>query len=430
MSAIRHQPALYRIVVSHYLVAAIFFLALTIMFMFSINEIAGHYFQPKILALTHTAALGWGTLIIFGALYQLLPVILETPLYSIRLCWGSFLLLVPGIMLLICAFWFFDPGLMMQVAGILVLSGILLFNLNVLLTLKNKQQTTIFQEFIVTSCMWLALTAVLGLLLVFNFRFSFLPQDHLAFLRLHAHMGIAGWFLMLIIGVSAKLIPMFLVSKYQQTALLSAAYYLINAALLLFLIDGYFFGINFRTNLILLIGVAGLCTYLVYVYRCFVSRIRKDVDLAMVQTLFSFVLLAASIGVLPFLFHYHLKQNPLATNLSVLYGILIFIGWISALIIGQTFKTLPFIVWVKHYEHLTGKVKTPMPADLNSNLLLAIQCMAFLLFLITFISGFVFSSGMMKYIGASCLVITALCYCLHIAHLLLHQTKTQHYDRI
>jgi len=311
-----------------------------------------------------------------------------------------------------------------------VLSGIILFNLNVFFTLKNKEQTTIFQEFIVTSCMWLTLTAVLGLLLVFNFRFSFLPLDHLAFLRLHAHMGIAGWFLMLIIGVSSKLIPMFLVAKYQKTSLLSYSYYLINAALLLFLIDGYFNGINVKTNLILLIGVAGICTYLFYVYQCFVSRIRKDVDLAMVQTLFSFVFLAGSILVLPLIFHYHLKQNPLATNLSVLYGILIFIGWISALILGQTFKTLPFIVWVKHYEHLTGKVKTPMPADLNSNTLFVMQCTAFLAFLITFISGFVFSSWILKCAGAGCLVFTALCYCTQIAHLLLHKTKTQHYDQI
>jgi len=430
MSAIRHQPALYRIVVSHYLLAAIFFLTLTIMFMFSLKEISGHYFQPRILALTHTAALGWGTMIIFGALNQLLPVILETPMYSIRLCWASLILFVPGIVLLICAFWHFDPGLMMQVAGVLVLSGIVLFNLNVFFTLKSKQQATIFQEFIVTSCMWLTLTALLGLLLVFNFRFSFLPVDHLVFLRLHAHMGIAGWFLMLIVGVSAKLIPMFLVSKYHETSLLSYSYYLINVALLLFLVDGYFNGINWKTNVILLIGVAGICTYLMYVYRCFVSRIRKDVDLSMVQTLFSVILLAGCILLLPFIFHYHLKQNPLATNLSVLYGILIFIGWISAMILGQTFKTLPFIVWVKHYEHVTGKVKTPLPADLNSNFLLVVQFTAFLVFLLTFVSGFVFSSWILKYVGAGSLVITALCYCIHVAHLLLHKTKTQHYDHI
>ncbi len=430
MSAIKHHPVLYKIVISHYLVAAIFFLALSIMFVFSINDLSGHYFQPKILALTHTAALGWGTLIIFGALYQLLPVILEKPLYSLSLCWVSFGFLVPGTILLIGAFWFFTPGFIMQLAGVLVLSGIVIFTLNVLLTIRNQKVNTIFQEFIITSCMWLALTAVLGLLLVFNFKFLFLPQDHLAFLRLHAHLGIVGWFLMLVVGVSSKLIPMFLVSKYMKTELLSRTYYLINAALLLFLLDTYFYGINLKTNLILLIGVSGICIYLFYIYKCFISRIRRHVDFAMVQTLFSFALLAGSVVVLPFIFHYHLKQSPLAINLSVLYGILIFIGWISALILGQTFKTLPFIIWVKHYEHLTGKVKTPLPADLHSNLMLIIQYLAFLFFIITFICGFLFSSMVMKYVGASCLVITALSFCLHIAYLLFHKTKITCYDKI
>lgn len=430
MSALKHQSALYRIVISHYLLAAMFFLALTIMFILSLKELSGHYFQPKVLALTHTAALGWGTMIVFGALYQLLPVILETSLYSMRLCWWSLAFFVPGIAMLIGAFWHFDPGLLMQAGGTLTLTGIFLFNVNVFLTVKQKQQTTIFQEFIVTSCMWLGLTAVVGLVLVFNFRFAFIPADHLVFLRLHAHMGIAGWFLLLIIGVSGKLIPMFLVSKYQNTSLLSYSYYLINAALLLFLADGFFNGINVKTNFILFIAVMGICTYLLYVYRCFTSRIRKDVDLAMVQTLFSVIMLAASIIILPFIFHHHLKSNPLATNLSVLYGILIFIGWISALILGQTFKTLPFIVWLKHYEHLTGSVKTPLPADLNNNILHAVQFAAFLAFLLTFITGFLFSSWTLQYLGGGFLLITACCYCFQVGQLLLHKTKTQPYDQI
>jgi hypothetical protein len=430
MSVLKHQSALYRVVISHYLLAALFFLVLTIMFILSLKELSGHYFQPKVLALTHTAALGWGTMIIFGALYQLLPVILETSLYSLRLCWWSLAFFIPGIIMLICAFWHFDPGLLMQAAGTLTLIGIVLFNVNVFLTMKQKVQTTIFQELIVTSCMWLGVTAVVGLVLVFNFTFAFIPADHLMFLRLHAHMGIAGWFLLLIIGVSAKLIPMFLVSKYQNTTLLSYSYYLINAALLLFLVDGFFNGINVKTNLILFVAVMGICTYLLYVYRCFMSRIRKDVDLAMLQTLFSVILLAASILVLPFIFHYHLKNNPIATNLSVLYGILIFIGWISALILGQTFKTLPFIVWLKHYEHLTGRVKTPLPADLNSKILHSVQFGSFLAFLFSFISGFIFSSFTLQYVGGGFLLLTACCYCLQVGQLLLHKTKTQPYDQI
>lgn len=430
MSAIVHSRPLYKIVIAHYLIAGIFFFSLTIMLLFAVESLAGHYFQPKILAITHTAALGWGTMIIFGALYQLLPVILETGLYSTRLSWFSFAFLVPGIMLLVCCFWFFEPGLFMQIASLLILTGILFFNVNVFFTLRHKKQESIFQEFIVTSCLWLTLTTVLGTLMVFNFRYPFLEKEHLHYLRLHAHMGIAGWFLMLIIGVSAKLVPMFLVSKYQKKHLLALSYYLINAALLSFLVSGYLHGMGYGTYIIAALGAAGVSFYLTYLYKCFRFRIRKEIDLPMVKTLFSFVFLAFGIVVLPFIIYYHLKHDPFTVNLSVIYGLLIFMGWISALALGQTFKTLPFIVWIKHYEHLTGKFKTPVPADLLNHSLLHVQFWAFILFVGAFTSGFLLDSRILKFTGASSLVITALTYCLHIVSLLLHKTKTEAYDHI
>lgn len=429
MSTVKAQNDLYRITICHYLIAALFFLALTVMFLFSTEAISGHYFQPKILALTHIAALGWGTMIIFGTLYQLLPFVLETSLYSIRLSWLSLTFFVPGVILLVYCFWVFNPGLNMQIASLLIFVAVVIFNLNVFLTVRGTKQKSIVTEFMLTSCIWLSLTVLLGGMMVFNFTFSFLPKDHLQFLRLHAHMGIAGWFLMLIIGVSAKLLPMFLVSKYQKTHLLSYSYYFINAALLLFVLDGYFYGINFKTYVISFLGVLGICFYMAYVYQCVITRIRTDLDLPMLQTLLSFILLALAILTLPFVLYYHLKHNVLATNLSVFYGILIFMGWISSLILGQTFKILPYVVWLKCYEHLTGKVKTPLPADLIRNSLLYLQSAAFLVFLVTFISGFLFSSDILKYIAAGSLLLTALCYGIHVICLLLHPIKTENYEQ-
>jgi hypothetical protein len=176
------------------------------------------------------------------------------------------------------------------------------------------------------------------------------------------------------------------------------------------------------------LGVLGICFYLAFVYQCVTTRIRANIDLPMVQTLGSFVLLGLAILTLPFLLYYHLKQHPLATNLSVFYGVLIFMGWISSLISGQTFKILPYIVWLKCYEHLTGKVKTPMPADLINNSLLNLQFVAFLVFLLSFMTGFLLSSDILKYLAAGSLLLMALCYSIHVLCLLLHPIKTEKYE--
>jgi hypothetical protein len=37
------------------------------------TELSGHYYHPRVLALTHTVTLGWITLAIMGASYQLIP---------------------------------------------------------------------------------------------------------------------------------------------------------------------------------------------------------------------------------------------------------------------------------------------------------------------------------------------------------------------
>jgi hypothetical protein len=48
-------------------------------------DLAGHYYHPRPLALTHTVTLGWVTLAIMRASYQLIPIVLERPVWSERL---------------------------------------------------------------------------------------------------------------------------------------------------------------------------------------------------------------------------------------------------------------------------------------------------------------------------------------------------------
>jgi hypothetical protein len=423
MNAIKQNPGLYRIVVTHYLVAALCFFALPVMMLFSVPAFTGHYFHPQLLAITHMAALGWATMMIFGASYQLIPVVLETELYSRKLAWISFALFLPGMLALVYSFWVFIPGIHMQCGALLLLTAFILFTINVYLTAKSKKQQTIQEDFIFSACLCLCFTAALGTAIVFNFTIPIFPQDQLHFLKIHAHLGIIGWFLLMTIGVSSKLVPMFLVSSYQKTKLLSFSYYLIVSALVLFLVDAYFSGISYRTYIIALMGVAGVCCYLFFILKCMLTRMRRKIDVPMMSTFFSFILLTAAIIIIPFIIYFHLKNNPLSARYTMVYGILLLMGWITALILGQTFKTLPFIVWVKHYERLTGKVKTPMPADLFKNSLLKIQSAGFVIFCITFVPGCFYLSQPLLYTGIISLLITSSAYLVNIFIVLFHKTK-------
>ncbi|HJP63538.1 MAG TPA: hypothetical protein VJ844_08860 [Mucilaginibacter sp.] len=424
MSSIKQQPGLYRIVVTHYVVAAICFFILSVITLFSVKAFTGHYFHPQLLAITHMAALGWGTMMILGASYQLIPVVLDADLYSQKLAWLSFALFLPGIIALIYSFWVFVPGIHMQCGAVLLLFSVILFTVNVYLTGKKKKQQTIQEDFIFSACLCLCLTVALGVALVFNFTVPIFQQDQLHFLRLHAHLGLMGWFLLMLIGVSSKLVPMFLVSSYQKTGLLAASYYLVVAALLLFLIDSYFFGLSFRTYLIFIPGAAGLACYFIFILKCVQSRLRKHIDLPMLNSFLSFLFLISATLIIPFIIYFHLKNNPLTVRFSMIYGELLFMGWITALILGQTFKTLPFIVWVRHYEQLTGKFKTPMPADLYSNKLLKAQTISFIIFFLTFMPGCYFMIIPLMYAGIAALIVTAIMYLSNVYVMLFHKTTT------
>ena len=431
MNSLNQQhPALYKLVASHYLLAALCFVGMAVMLLFASQDLNGHYFHPKLLAITHVAALGWGTVIIFGACYQLLPVILETELFSYKLGWVSVTVFFTGLVLFVYSFWVFDPSFTMQLGSMLLLSGIFLFGINVLKTSRVVKKQNIHQDFIITSCIWLLATAILGVLMVFNFRYAFLPKDHLQFLKLHAHMGIGGWFLLLIIGVSSKLVPMFLVSAKQNPAYLNWSYYLVNAALILFVTDTYLFGVNSKTYIIALIAAAGVISWLFFIAQCVKSRMRKVFDLPIWHTLVSFLLLTVALIVLPFIVFYQLKSDPLSVRHTNLYGSLLFMGWISALILGQTFKTLPFIAWIKHYQHKAGKGNIPMPADLFNKKLLRIQFAVFLVFNAGFYVGLFFQSDVLVKAALICFLLTAIVYLINVLIIILHKPKSSFYGNI
>src|SRR5262245_410071 len=60
-------------------------------------ELTGHYSHPHLLALTHELTLGWVTMAIMGASYQLTPIVLARPIWSERLARWQLVILVGAV---------------------------------------------------------------------------------------------------------------------------------------------------------------------------------------------------------------------------------------------------------------------------------------------------------------------------------------------
>ncbi|PTX12214.1 hypothetical protein C8N40_11412 [Pontibacter mucosus] len=408
------------VVLPHYAFAALAFMALGVLLLFSTDAFGGHYFHPKLLTLTHVAALGWATMVIFGALYQLLPVVLECKLYSEKLATAAFGFLGAGTILLAWSFWHFELGWPMHVAACSLVIAFILFNINVAQTARKAPKWTIESDFIVTSAIWLLVTGLVGLLMVVNFTMPFLPVEHTHYLKLHAHIGMAGWFLLLIIGVGAKLIPMFLLAHHEDTKKLNWSYNLINAGLVLFTLDHLLFQTALLPVYAALV-VAGVMCFLLYLREAAKTRQRQDIDLGMKQTFVALALLLLPLLLVLVVSSQLALPQSLLSSVYLVYGISVFFGFISALILGQTFKTLPFIVWMHAYEDYVGRFKTPMPKDMYSHTLLRWQNISYLLGFILLVAGVLLRQQQVILGGAIGFTLTSLLYTANVFQMLLHK---------
>ncbi|MGC4232115.1 MAG: hypothetical protein QM594_03830 [Niabella sp.] len=404
-------------VLPFYATGAIAFFVLCVLMLVSAESFTRHYFSPHLLTIVHIAALGWGSMIIFGAAYQLLPVICERALYSSLLASLSWYTLTAGVILLTFSFWDFRVGWLMISGGSLVVVSVIFYFLNVVLTTRVCIRYSIQKLFIVVSALWLLFTVLVGLLLTVNLAFPFFEKNHLDILKFHAHAGLAGWFLQLITGVSAKLVPMFLLGKSKREYLLKYAFIFQNLGLVLFLADGYFIGSSDRFLLYALFVLTGIICWLLYLYDAFKGRVRKKIELLMKHTFISFICLVVAVLLIPLI--WYMK----GTQWAILYGTFLFMGWITGIILGKTFKTLPFIVWNGHYKHLSGKVKVPLPKHLYDEGLIVWQFWFFNAALVLLAVAIIWQHLLLIRIALGAWVVVSVLYGYNVAKTLLHKTK-------
>ena len=176
------------------------------------TELSGHYYHPRVLALTHTFTLGWITLAIMGASYQLIPIVLKCPLWSERLARWQLAALVIGIAGVIAHFFVAKWSGLVWAAALVALATTA-HVVNVALTLRALGGWTFFARFVVVALTGISLTMVAGLALAADHLHPFLPGDFYARLNAHVHLALLGWVLPMIVGVAERAYPMFLLGR-------------------------------------------------------------------------------------------------------------------------------------------------------------------------------------------------------------------------
>jgi hypothetical protein len=322
-------------------------------------ELAGHYYQPRVLTLAHTVTLGWITLAIMGASYQIIPIVLERPIWSERLAHWQFPLLAVGIAGIVGHFFIGEWSGLLWGAGLVAL-GTVAHLVNVAMSVRGLRQWTFTARLVAGALVGFALTLLFGLALAANHLWTFLPPVTFPLIHAHFHLALLGWVLPMVIGVAARVYPMFLLARepggwpgHAQSWGIGLG---VPAVVIGILASRW---LLVAGSLAVTAAVLGHGLWVLDMART-ARRPRLDWGLRLVLAGALFMAPATLLGLALAL---DLVSGPRA---ALAYAVLTLGGWASLTIVGMMLKIVPFLVWYRAYSPHVGRAPVPTLAQLSS----------------------------------------------------------------
>jgi hypothetical protein len=316
-----------------------------------------YHYSPQIIAFTHWIVIGFIATMVMGASYQLAPVALETTLHSEKLARLHFWLHIIGFPGMVWTFWIWNPKQLGHFGSAFGL-GVLLWAYNLFRTLRRVPRWNPVAFGLASACGWLVITMLAGLYLASA---KCWPKISLfgpiAQMHAHAHLGLLGCFIIVIAGVSYRLIPMFAMTEVQSTRRAWWSLILLNLAVV-----GIVVTVALESSwrpAASALGLAGVTLYLIEVRAMLAERRRASLDwgLKMFVTAVALLLPAALLGFA--LGFPGFSANEFTGRLETVYGLLGIFGVIVPAILGMLYKIVPFLVWFHTYRGTLGRTKAP-----------------------------------------------------------------------
>ena len=313
--------------------------------------------SAALLAATHCITLGFMAMIMMGAIQQVVPVIIGSQMPAPRLlAWLTILPLTAGALLLATGFALGRPELLnlsWSLLGLafLIFIGASLFSL-ACATAKNPTKTALL-----LSILSLAAAVMLGMLMARGYASGLsIPYTRLA--TAHISLALGGWVMLLIIGVSYQVVPMFqLTPNYPKwlTVNLTPAIF---AALLLSLIPLLFETAPRWPGIIaeIIFWLFAIC-YAVVTLKLQSQRRRRVPDATL--SFFRLGMLALLVAALFSLAS--LLSPAYSEHLRTLSALTFLLGFAMSVIQGMLYKIIPFLVWFHLFRGGASAIKAGIP---------------------------------------------------------------------
>ncbi len=343
----------FKLIAPFFIIGGFFYVLATLaIFLFHAQDLV--YTSPAVISFTHLFLLGFIMMTIFGAMAQLVPVVLEVGHFGVELFYAIWPLLLIGTLLMVAGFLYL-PALL-PYGGTVVLISMMIFVGEIFLTIKKVKKLNLVMGSVLISNTFLFFGIIFGLLMALAYAGT-ISLDISQMLRAHVYSVIGGYIGITIMGLSIVLVPMFTLShSFSLTPLR------ISITLMSLGVTSVIFSVLLNIEVLEYLGYSlsflALPFYFYIIYIIYKTRPRKENDVYAISMMFAYsaMLVALFLAIVYFLLH---KEVFLLASAWVL-----FFGFFGFMITGHIYKIIPFLVWFERFSPLVGKQKIPMLADM------------------------------------------------------------------
>lgn len=340
--------------IAPYFVLGIAFFLFSVLLLFGIDVSNLTNMDTQALAWVHLFLLGFVMMVIFGAMAQLIPVVLEVGHSKVNLYYLIYPLLAIGTLLM--GFGFIQSTSLLPYGGAIVLISLLIFILETALTIIKVKQISFVIGTILIANIFLFLGLIFGIIMALGYAGN-ITVDILSLLQAHIYLVLIGYVGITIIGMSMILLPMFWLSHNFSWIPVKLSVSFITLGVILVTLTAIF-DQNLLKNIGYILTAIGSFCYIYQVYLIFKTKVRMERDIYFKSMISSFTSLvfAMILGIFYLFF-------PSSTLLLAI-GWVIFLGFITPMITGHLYKIIPFLVWFDKFSPLVGKQKVPMLSEM------------------------------------------------------------------
>ncbi len=375
-----------------YLLTGLGFLLASVIYLLLYPEsLTGDYIRSRdTLILVHTFGLGFITSIMMGAMYQLLSVILQSPLFSERLGRWNYWIYISGLGGMLLSF-FYDFNKINITGGLLAIS-LLIFVLNAGITILSSGKKDIIVAHVIVGVLSLFFVLVLGSLMAENILRGIF-SDPMALIKAHLVLALFGWIIITTMGFSYKLIPMFMLSHGYPEHYSKISFYTMVPGVFIFSMAQFSEKLQAAEKVAFLFISAGVLFHLFQIHAIFKRRLRKRIEPQIFATILAEIFLLTGILLIP---------AGLNSDYSGHYFPFIFLlpGFAGLYVLGMMHKIVPFLEWYNKYSPGIGREKVPLTKDMIDESLIGPTVYLWFGSIIVIALGLWFSEGLAIRFGA------------------------------